>query len=64
MENQSRLSIYGLRYIPRMCMQLLFQIRIILIDAGTFDINRLFGYPHHTIEKFQHFLMVLFCRLK
>lgn len=47
MENQSKLSIYGLRYIPRMCMQLLYQIRIILIDAGTFDINRLFGYSHH-----------------
>jgi len=40
MKNQSKLSIHGIRYILRMCMQLLFQIGIILIAAGTFDIGR------------------------
>jgi len=40
MKNQSKLSIHGIRYILRMCMQLLFQIGIILIAAGTFDIGK------------------------
>ena len=40
MKNSSKLSIHGIRYILRMCMQLLFQIGIILIAAGTFDIGR------------------------
>ena len=40
MKNQSKLSIHGIKYIIRMCMQLLFQIGIILIAAGSFDIGR------------------------
>ena len=40
MKNSSKLSIHGIRYILRMCVQLLFQIGIILIAAGTFDIGR------------------------
>lgn len=40
MNNRSKLSIHGIRYILRMCMQLLLQIGIILIAAGTFNIGR------------------------
>lgn len=40
MKNPSKLSNHGIRYILRMCMQLLFQIGIILIATGTFDIGR------------------------
>ena len=40
MKNQSKLSIHGIRYILRMCMQLLFQIGTILIAAGTIYVNR------------------------
>ncbi|MDR2919925.1 MAG: isoprenylcysteine carboxylmethyltransferase family protein [Tannerella sp.] len=39
MENPSQLSIHGIRYILRMCMQLLLQIGIILVTAGTFNIG-------------------------
>lgn len=47
MNNQYKLSIHGFKNILRMCMRLLFQIRVILIDARPFDINRSFGYPHY-----------------
>ncbi len=40
MKNQSKLSKHGIRYILRMCMQLLFQIGIILVSAGTFYIGK------------------------
>lgn len=40
MKNPTKLSIHGIRYILRMCMQMLFQIGIILIAAGTFDIGQ------------------------
>jgi len=45
MENQSKLSKYGIKYIFRMCLQLLLQIGIILITAGTFHVgNQLMIY--------------------
>lgn len=39
MKKQAKLSTYGVRYILRMCIQLLLQVGIILFAAGTFDIN-------------------------
>lgn len=39
MKKQSKLSIHGVEYILRICFQLLFQIGIVFISAGTFDIG-------------------------
>lgn len=39
MENRTKLSIHGNRYILRLIQQLLFQIGIILVAAGTFNIG-------------------------
>jgi len=39
MKNQSKLSKYGIRYILKMCLQLLLQISIILIAAGTIHVS-------------------------
>jgi len=40
MKSQSKLSIHGIRYILRMCLQLLFQSGVILIAAGSLNIGR------------------------
>ncbi|MCD8030905.1 MAG: isoprenylcysteine carboxylmethyltransferase family protein [Bacteroides sp.] len=40
MKNQSRLSKHGIRYIIRICLQMLIQMAVILLAAGTFYIGR------------------------
>lgn len=42
MKKQSGLSKHGIRYIIRICLQMLFQMAVILIAAGTFHIGRQF----------------------
>lgn len=45
MKKQAKLSIHGVKYILRMCLQLLFQAGVLFIAAGTFDIGiRLLAY--------------------
>lgn len=39
MKKQSKISIHGVKYILRICFQLLFQIGIVFISGGTFDIG-------------------------
>jgi len=39
MKSQSKLSTHGIKYILRLILQLLFQIGIILLSAGTFNIG-------------------------
>lgn len=39
MKKKSKLSTHGVKYILRICFQLLFQIGIVFISAGTFDIG-------------------------
>ncbi|MCD8176222.1 MAG: hypothetical protein LUE98_01855, partial [Tannerellaceae bacterium] len=40
MKKQAGLSKHGIRYIIRICLQMLFQMAVILITAGTFHIGR------------------------
>jgi len=45
MKNNSKLSIHGVKYILRMFLQLLFQVAILFIAAGTFNVGtQLFIY--------------------